>query len=177
MLITEIEMQLLKLIEALAVKDESTKAVLIDSNTFREEETTSLEVKIFAVVATNNEVLGFNIESTLYNHYAYSNECPCLVEQSVYLEFPTVQGDELNSLINEFVIDFQSKLFSNILNSPNCDSPRDSEIEVFDQWDRIELLEPPEEISELVSYIGLTKWAAINLEDQIKTIIATAGAH
>ena len=137
-------------------------------NSYLDEDTTSLRVKSIAEVAANDLIVGFHLQAELYNNYAFSQECPCLIELNQFLKAPVI-GDDLDKTAHDFAIEYQYSLIKQMIKSNSTDELTDEEIIAYENWDRSDFLMPIKPNTEIVSYLGLSEWAAKNIEIDVKS--------
>lgn len=128
---------------------------------FEDEDTTRLQVESVALVGHDKNISGFKIKTSFHNNYAHSNECPCYLELEFLVDVPS---GSLSTWQQEFVISFQDRLIQGIINNKYTDDLTDDELQAFEQWDRKALLNAPESLEEVVSYLELSNWAASCME-------------
>ena len=131
---------------------------------FEDEDTTSLQVESFAIVGRDKNISGFKIKTSFHNNYSHTNECPCYLELEFQVDVPSGSASTWQ---HEFVISFQDSLIQGIINNKYTDDLTDDELQAFKQWDRKALLDAPESLEDVVSYIGLSSWAASCMERHI----------
>lgn len=161
-------MQIMDFLESIAHPCLNEIIIPFAFDTIHDEDTTTLTVKSAAYVDQQKNVTSFQLEVELKNHYAYTNECPCLISLQTYLSMPPLETQAREAAIREFIIDYQDKLIETMIKSDSTDLLLDVEMDKYETWEKSDLLQEVEELKNDCNYIGLSHWAAINLENHIK---------
>lgn len=164
-------MQIQYFLNKVARTEAESRFYLFAFDAMQDEETTEIKIQSMAVVGTDNTITGFKILTELYNHYAHTNECPCLISLNHDLAVPTLKGEALDEAIHAFTVQYQDEMMKTMIHHKTTDELHDEEIDAYQAWDRKDFIDSPENLSEVVTYTWLSRWAAIALETHIKSWI------